>query len=64
MQFATLGDHIRNPLAVIVGLADLEKGAFTEKILVQAEEIDRIIDRLDRGWLESEKVRSFIKKYY
>lgn len=64
VQFATLGDHIRNPLAVIVGLADLEEGAFTEKILVQAEEIDRIIDRLDRGWLESEKVRSFIKKYY
>jgi PAS domain S-box-containing protein len=64
VQFATLGDHIRNPLAVIVGLADLEDGAYTEKILVQTEEIDKIIDRLDRGWLESEKVRSFIKKYY
>jgi PAS domain S-box-containing protein len=64
VQFATLGDHIRNPLAVIVGLADLDGGAYTEQILRQAEEIDRIIDRLDRGWLESEKVRSFIKKYY
>lgn len=64
VQFATLGDHIRNPLAVIVGLADLEEGPYTEKILMQAEEIDRIIDRLDRGWLESEKVRSFIRKYY
>lgn len=64
VQFATLGDHIRNPLTVIVGLADLEDGAFTEKIMVQAKEIDRIIDQLDRGWLESEKVRSFIKKYY
>ncbi len=64
LQFATLGDHIRNPLAVIVGLTDLEDGAYAEKILMQAEEIDRIIDRLDRGWLESEKVRSFIKKYY
>lgn len=64
VQFATLGDHIRNPLAVIVGLAALEDGEYTEKILVQAEEIDRIIDRLDRGWIESEKVRSFIKKYY
>lgn len=64
VQFATLGDHIRNPLAVIVGLADLEDGAYAEKILKQAEEIDGIIDRLDRGWIESEKVRSFIKKYY
>ncbi|ACL17544.1 PAS domain S-box protein [Methanosphaerula palustris] len=64
VQFATLGDHIRNPLAVIVGLADLEEGIYTKQILRQAEEIDRIIDRLDRGWFESEKVRSFIKKYY
>jgi len=64
VQFATLGDHIRNPLAVIVGLADLEEGAYTEKILKQADEIDQIIDQLDQGWIESEKVRSFIKKYY
>jgi len=64
VQFATLGDHIRNPLAVIVGLADLEEGEYTGKIIAQAEEIDKIIDRLDRGWLESEKVRSFIRKYY
>jgi len=63
-QFAILGDHIRNPLAVIVGLADLSEGATSEKILEQAKMIDGIIDQLDRGWIESEKVREFLHRYY
>jgi len=63
-QFAILGDHIRNPLAVIVGLADLTEGTASEKILGQAKMIDAIIDQLDRGWIESEKVREFLRRYY
>ena len=63
-QFAILGDHVRNPLAVIVGLADLSEGATSEKILEQAKMIDGIIDQLDRGWIESEKVREFLHRYY
>jgi signal transduction histidine kinase len=63
-QFAILGDHIRNPLAVIVGLSSLTGAEVSEKILVQAKEIDRIITQLDMGWIESENVRNFIKKYY
>lgn len=63
-QFAILGDQIRNPLAVIVGLSDLMPGDTTEKIILQTREIDRIITQLDMGWIESDKVRDFIKKYY
>lgn len=63
-QFAILGDHIRNPLAVIVGLSSLAPGDITDKIITQAREIDRIITQLDMGWIESEKVRDFIKRYY
>jgi sensor domain CHASE-containing protein len=63
-QFAILGDHIRNPLAVIVGLADLTEGQASGRILDQAKIIDGIIDQLDRGWIESEKVREFLRKYY
>jgi len=63
-QFAILGDHIRNPLAVIVGLSSLAPGDVTDKIILQAREIDRIITQLDMGWIESEKVREFIKRYY
>jgi PAS domain S-box-containing protein len=63
-QFAILGDHIRNPLAVIVGLSSMVPGDVTDKIILQAKEIDRIITQLDMGWIESENVRGFIKKYY
>jgi PAS domain S-box-containing protein len=63
-QFAILGDHIRNPLAVVVGLASLTEGTTSEKILEQAKIIDGIIDQLDRGWIESEKVREFLRRYY
>jgi PAS domain S-box-containing protein len=63
-QFAILGDHIRNPLAVIMGLSSLAPGDISDKIIFQAREIDRIITQLDMGWIESEKVRDFIKRYY
>jgi len=61
-QLAILGDHIRNPLAVIVGIADLEGGPTAGNIIQQAKIIDQIITQLDRGWIESEKIREFLRK--
>jgi PAS domain S-box-containing protein len=63
-QFAILGDHIRNPLAVIVGLTCMLAEDIASKVMVQAKEIDRIITQIDIGWIESEKVRNIIRKYY
>ena len=63
-QFAILGDHIRNPVQVIMGLADLEGGPFAGKIREQVHEIEKTVAQLDRGWVESEKIREFIRKYY
>ena len=63
-KFAILGDHIRNPLAVIVGLSSMAPGDITDKIILQAREIDNVITQLDKGWIESENVRNFIRKYY
>jgi hypothetical protein len=64
-QFAILGDHLRNPLTAIIGLCDLlEDKATGAKIHARAMEIDALITRIDRGWIDSEKVRNIIKKYY
>lgn len=63
-QFAILGDHIRNPLAVIVGLTYMIADDIANKVLLQAREIDRIITQIDTSWIESEKVRNILKKYY
>lgn len=64
-QFAILGDHLRNPLTAIIGLSDLLEDQKTAgKIHTLAMEIDDIITRIDKGWIESEKVRTIIRKYY
>jgi len=62
-QFDILGDHLRNPLTAIVGLCDLlEEKEIAEKIQARAREIDDRITQIDRGWIDSEKVRNIIRK--
>jgi len=63
-QLSILNHQIRNPLAVIVGLVDLEDMDVSDKILEQTEEIDKTISRLDKGWLESAKIQEFLRKHY
>lgn len=63
-QFAILNDEIRNPLQVILGFILIDECAHQEQILGQIEEIDRIVTELDLGWIESEKVRKFLRKYH
>lgn len=63
-QFAVLGDNIRNPLNVILAETYRLPAESEEKIAWQVREIDRIIREIDRGWIESENVRSFLRKYY
>ncbi|QSZ66305.1 PAS domain S-box protein [Methanofollis aquaemaris] len=63
-QFAVLNDEIRNPLQVIQGLAELDGGEDTEKVLRQVRAINEIVDELDRGYIESDKVREFLRKHY
>jgi PAS domain S-box-containing protein len=61
-QFAILVDHIRNPLAAILGLAETEVS--DERLRKRFEElvlrIEELIEKLDKGWIESEKVRKFL----
>lgn len=63
-QFAILNDHIRNPLQAIVGLADLEGGEYSKKIIECASEIDEIVKELDLGWIESDKIREMLLRHY
>jgi len=64
LQLAILNDSIRNPLTVIIALASMHDGGVFEQIAGQAYEIDQIVNRLDQGWLESMKIREFIRKHY
>ena len=63
-QFQVLNDQIRNPLQVILGLTSLEGGLFSDKIAREIETIDSLVVQLDKGWVESEKVRKFLLNHY
>ncbi|KLK89079.1 histidine kinase [Methanoculleus sediminis] len=62
-QFAVLTDHIRNPLQVVQGMADLIDDERAEKIREQVRQIKAILRQLDEGWVESEKVREYLERY-
>jgi PAS domain S-box-containing protein len=62
-QFAVLADHIRLPLQVILGMADLTDDTKTsEKIREQVERINGIVKQLDEGWVESRDIREFLRR--
>ncbi|RLI82849.1 hypothetical protein DRP07_04450 [Archaeoglobales archaeon] len=64
-EFAILVDHIRNPLAIISGTAELHiKDENVKRLIEEAvNKIEETIARLDRGWLRSEEIRNFLKRY-
>ena len=63
-QFAILNDQIRNPLTLLMIYAEEMENPDEEKILEQITRIDQLVDKLDKGLLESEKVRGFLRRYY
>lgn len=64
-QFMILNDRIRNPLQAIRGYLELAgENPYRHRIEEQVEIIDRLVDQLDQGWVESEKVRLFLLRHY
>jgi PAS domain S-box-containing protein len=63
-QFQILNDQIRNPLQAIMGYVSLDCIQFQARIIEQIRVIDHLVDRLDHGWLESTKVRSYLLRHY
>lgn len=63
-MLAILNDHIRNPLTVISCYCDEMGEDISSKICYQVSIIDEIVDKLDKGWIESDKIRRFLLKHY
>jgi PAS domain S-box-containing protein len=63
-QFAILNDEIRNPLQVIQAIVEMDSCKEAKSVLTQVEIIDDLVNQLDRGYIESEKVREFLSKHY
>ena len=63
-QLGILNDEIRNPLAVITGIIGFTDESVADPVMEQVRAIDNIVHRLDQGWLESEKIREYLKKHH
>ncbi|QYZ78164.1 PAS domain S-box protein [Methanofollis formosanus] len=63
-QFAILNDEIRNPLQVILAVAEMNACDDAEIVMQQVRCINRLVDDLDAGYIESDKVREFLRKHY
>ncbi|MBN2735320.1 MAG: PAS domain S-box protein [Methanomicrobiaceae archaeon] len=63
-QLATLNDQIRNPLAVITGLVEIECPNSADKIITEVMNINKIISMLDKGWIKSEKIWDYLRTHY
>lgn len=63
-QFQILNDQIRNPLTLILSYASMEESRCSEKIIEAVQRIDNLVTQLDKGWIESEKVRGFLLRHY
>ncbi len=64
-QFALLIDGIRNPLTAITLLSEkIQDEEAKAKIQENIERINQIMKSLDRGWVESEMVREFLRKSF
>jgi len=64
MIFASLNDIIRNPLTVAMSLIEMNEDESSSRIIEQLKKIDSAIDNLDRGFIESDKVRAYLVKHY
>ncbi len=63
-QFQILNDQIRNPLTIISASASMDEGPSCAIILDAVKSIDNLVTQLDQGWVESNKVRSFLLRHY
>ncbi len=63
-QLAILNDDIRNPLQIISGLTEMDRCEHAAMILEQVEIIDNLVNLIDQRWLESERIRDFLRKHY
>ena len=63
-QFAILVDHIRNPLAAAQGFVELyvDDENAVKKIKEQFDRIVDLVEQLEKGWVESEKIREYLRK--
>lgn len=64
VELALLNDKIRNPLTVISSLVEMHAPVIEKSVSTCVQDIDDIINNLDKRWADSEKTLNFLQKHY
>jgi len=62
--FAVLNDQIRNPLCAAILTLEMIDDKNTEKVIENLQRINKVVDDLDHGFIDSEKVLNFLHKHH
>ena len=63
-QMAVLNDQIRNPLTVISVMCETDDPPHKSDIMDQINKIDNLVQEVDLGFVESLKIRDFLRDYH
>ncbi len=63
-ELMILNDGIRNPLAIIEAALEVKPNNCHEEVFTQISRIDSMVCQLEKRWAESEKIFSYLQKYY
>lgn len=61
---ATINDQVRNPLSIAITLIEMSECEHGDEIIGHLNRIDSVIDDLDQGFIQSEKVLAYLKKHH
>jgi len=64
-SMSLLNDRIRNPLAVILSSCEMcNNGDMKGHVQEAIRAVDDLVTKIDNGWIESEAVRNYLRRYY
>ncbi|MDD1728078.1 MAG: hypothetical protein LUQ50_03280, partial [Methanospirillum sp.] len=63
-ELSILNDGIRNPLTIMMILAEETDSLLNKRFVSQIDAINEMVHNLDKRWVESEKVLRFLRRHY
>lgn len=64
MMLAAINDQVRNPLTIAVAMIEMSEPDNGPAIIEALRRIDAVIDDIDKGFIESDKIREYLRKHH
>ena len=64
LMLAAINDQVRNPLTIAMAMIEMSEIKNASAIIEALKRIDAVIDDIDQGFIESDKIREYLRKYH